>query len=47
MSALSAGQCDTVWALDRKGNMVQMVTMQVGPDQSTGIKEEEEGWIEL
>lgn len=48
VTALAAGQCDTLWALDMEGNMMHMTTGVVGPENIKGVTGEEvEGWITL
>ena len=48
VTALAAGQCDTLWALDMEGNIVQMTTMEVEAENTKVVAEEEEdGWITL
>ena len=48
VTALAAGQCDTLWALDMEGTMVQMTTTEVGAENTKADAEEgEEGWITL
>ena len=44
---LAAGQCDTLWALDMEGNMMQMTTVEVGAENKGVTGAEEEGWITL
>ena len=47
VTALAAGQCDTLWALDMEGNMMQMTTVEVGAENKGVTGAEEDGWITL
>ena len=47
VTALAAGQCDTLWALDNEGNMMQMTTVEVDTENKGITGAEEEGWITL
>ena len=47
VTALAAGQCDTLWALDMEGNMMQMTTVEVDTENKGITGAEEEGWITL
>ena len=48
VTALAAGQCDTLWALDMEGTIMQMTTTEVGAENTKADAEEgEEGWITL
>ena len=47
VTALAVGQCDTLWALDMEGNMMQMTTVEVDTENKGITGAEEEGWITL